>query len=267
MRNPLKLPTFRRNPDRPTLKTRAANLKAGLSWLIQRPAQHGEADQGRRAVMAVTVAAAIPLPVLALSHPAALPIAAVSADPHPDRALLDAEAALLRALENEAKAKQASEAAADVVDAVLKRRPVALVPLWREWDLFTSWRCRTLWSQPVRFRHILGTDLPEDHQRWQNAWTGEALRLAISQAVPTLGRGGRTPPARGAGRHPPAQDRPDEPPPVPEPPAGQERDARRHDAVVRPDAGEGEGDQGRGADGAAGGRPVRPARHPTVDAP
>lgn len=193
MRNPLKLPTFRRNPDRPTLKARAAILKAGLSRLIQRPAQHGQADQGRRAVMAGTVAAAIPLPALALGHPAAPPIAAVSADPHPDRALLDAEAALLRALETEAKAKQASEAAADVVDAVLKRRPVALVPLWWEWDLFTSWRCRTLWSQYVRFRHIPGTDLPEDHQRWHNAWTGDALRLAISQAVPALGRGGRTP--------------------------------------------------------------------------
>lgn len=193
MRNPLKLPTFRRRADAPTLKERAVTLKAGLSRLIHRPASSAEANQGRRAVMAGTVAVAIPLPALALARPASPAVAAVSDALHPDRALLDAEAALVRALDVEAKAKQASEAAADAVDAVLKRRPVALVPLSWEWDLFTSWRCRTLWSQPVRFRHILGTDLPEDHQRWQNAWTGEALRLAISQAVPALGRGGRTP--------------------------------------------------------------------------
>ncbi|MBA9069913.1 hypothetical protein FHR71_003674 [Methylobacterium sp. RAS18] len=188
LRNALK-----RNPNRPTLKARAASLKAGLSRLIQRPAQHGEADQGRRAVMAGTVAAAIPLPALALGYPASPAVVAVSDASHPDRALLDVEAALERALEVEKKAKQARGAAGRIVGGVLRSRPIALVPASWEWAAFTSYRLRAHWGQAFRFRPIPADDLPEDHQRWQHAWTGKALRLAISRAVPVLGHGGRTP--------------------------------------------------------------------------
>lgn len=196
MRNPLKLPTFRRNPDRPTLKARAASLKAGLSRLIQRPAQHGEADQGRRAVMAGTVAAAIPLPALAYSPDAlatAAPALALLHGPHPDQALLDAEESLSRAVEAESAASQAASRAWGLIEEVLREFPSALVPSDWEAALVQHLASKGLLSGYASLHQVPQWSRAEDDQVWKQVWTGKALRTLIAHAVPVLGQGGQTP--------------------------------------------------------------------------
>ncbi|WP_342150405.1 hypothetical protein [Methylorubrum sp. SB2] len=207
MRNP-----FKRQPrpaDKPSLRERAATLKSGLARLLTRPAGQGEANQQRRALVAGSVAAAIPLPVLArAATPAAftaeappLALPALIADPHPDRALLDLGAALDRAIEASTKAREAREAAWAIVEAALLRRPIELAPSLRDWGLthptvygreppeVREWHCGT----KMRSTDFEARALPEDHQRWQHAWTGAGLRYAIANAVRYLGRGGQTP--------------------------------------------------------------------------
>ncbi|KQT56109.1 hypothetical protein ASG52_24640 [Methylobacterium sp. Leaf456] len=199
MRNPFKRKL--RPTDKPTLRERAATLKTSLSRLLTRPEGQGEANQHRRALVAGSVAAAIPLPVLAHSATRAPAAAAETGAPaaflpapHPDRALLDLAATLAQAEEVEASAARQSAAAWDAVSAVLRTRPIALVPSRWEWCAVIE-HGRPIAPRGNRMHHI-PTDpgaLPEDHQRWQNAWTGEGLRSAIANAVRLLGKGGRTP--------------------------------------------------------------------------
>ncbi|MER2250867.1 hypothetical protein ABS772_13180 [Methylorubrum podarium] len=196
MRNPLKLPTFRRNPDRPTLKARAASLKAGLSRLIQRPAQHAEADQGRRSVMVASVAAAVPLPALAYSPEAlaaAVPAPALLSGPHPDQALLDAETNLSRALEAQQAARQAASRAWGLIEDVLREFPAPLVPSDWETALVQRLAAKGLLSGYADMHQVPRWQRAEDGQIWQQVWTGKALRMVIEHAVPVLGQGGQTP--------------------------------------------------------------------------
>ncbi len=200
MRNP-----FKRQPrpaGKPSLRERAATLKSGLSRLLTRPEGHGEANQHRRALVAGSVAAAIPLPALArAAAPAALTPTGAPASAlllpvsHPDRALLDIAAAYAEAREAEAIASAAASAAGELVDAVAGRRPLALVPSRQDWDItYGQFRGRgRIPGQPFRYIFTAAGPLPEEHQRWQHAWTGAGLRSAIAKAVPMLGRGGQTP--------------------------------------------------------------------------
>lgn len=202
MRNP-----FKRQPrpaEKPSLRERAATLKSGLSRLLTRPAGQGEANQHRRALVAGSVAAAIPLPVLARTvAPApvvaeALPLAlpALVASPHPDQALLDLAASLVRVEEEQQRVSQANETAWKAVASVLNRRPIALVPAAWEWlwlsRMAPPYGKSTIGALRIHWAHDL-TDLPEDDQRWQRAWTGEALRFLITNAVGLFGKGGQTP--------------------------------------------------------------------------
>ena len=84
--------------ERPSLKERAADLKAGLARLTGR----SEPETTRRAVVVGSLASAVPLPALAL------PTSAREAEPHPDQGLLDAEAECIRI---EAAADAAGKAA------------------------------------------------------------------------------------------------------------------------------------------------------------
>ena len=97
---------IRRDAERPSLRERAADLRASLS---------------RRTIMTASLAAAVPLPALAM--PALNPKAA----PHPDRALLDAEAECIRAEAAADAAEKASAAAYKAFRAALGPIPADLL--------------------------------------------------------------------------------------------------------------------------------------------
>lgn len=200
MRNPLKRQP--RPAEKPTLRERAATLKSGLTRLLARSAVQGEADQHRRALVAGSVAAVIPLPVLsraaapAVVTPTGAPAhAALLPAPHPDRALLDLAAAYSEALKAETLAYKAAETASDLIKAVTDRRPVALVPSVQDWRIVHN-ELGAAGRHPKPFFmyvFISAEAFPDNHQRWRYAWTGEGLRAVIAKAVPALGRGGQTP--------------------------------------------------------------------------
>ena len=112
MRNPLAR-LVHRNPEKPTLRERAAALKATAASVMRRKPMD---DRGRSGAPVggeglLVVAAAIPLPVLAsqaMASPALAP-----ALPHPDQALFDAEAEYLRTIDAEKAADAASAKAHD----------------------------------------------------------------------------------------------------------------------------------------------------------
>lgn len=173
------LKLFHRNPAKPTLRERAASLKAGLARITRRP-EPQEANAGRRSVVVGTLAAAVPLPVLALPAP--------SSAPHPDQALLDAEAGCLRA---EAAAKAAERTADDAYAgfrAALGPFPTQL--------LMSPWETRHFGSYPgtiARYRtptHLIHHD---DRLNPDHGWTAEGLQRAIAFAPSLFGRAGQTP--------------------------------------------------------------------------
>lgn len=195
MRNPLRN-IVRRPAERPTLKERTAMLKAGLARLVRRPVRAEEADQGRRSVMVASVAAAMPLPALTYSAAASASVPAVPSllpAPHPDQALLDAEAALSRALDAEQATKQAASHAWGLIEEVLRQFPAALVPSEWEAALVHLFAARKLLKAHADMHQVPQWRLPDDGQIWQQVWTGKALRTLIEHAVPVLGQGGQTP--------------------------------------------------------------------------
>lgn len=195
MRNPLRN-LVRRPAERPTLKERTAMLKAGLARLVRRPVRAEEADQGRRSVMVASVAAAMPLPALTYSAAASASVPAVPAllpGLHPDRALLDAEAALFRALDAEQVAKQAASHAWGLIEEVLRQFPAALVPSEWEAALVQHFTSKGLLSGYASLHQVPQWSRADDDQVWQRVWTGKTLRTLIAHAVPVLGQGGQTP--------------------------------------------------------------------------
>ncbi|MBP28140.1 hypothetical protein [Methylobacterium sp.] len=158
---------IRRGPETPSLRERAADLRTSLS---------------RRSVVAGTVAAAVPLPALAMSPPSR------EAEPHPDQDLFDIEALCVRADAAEKAARAASGAARAAFRAALGPFPPEL--------LMTAWEAQTF-SQlhAVRSRLRLPTHLVyhADHINPEFGWTAEGLQRAIGSAVTLFGRGGQTP--------------------------------------------------------------------------
>ncbi|MCJ2069741.1 hypothetical protein MKK75_13235 [Methylobacterium sp. J-030] len=158
----------------------AASLReraAGMSGILT--------SQTRRAVVAGSVAAAVPLPALAA------PIATAAAQPHPDAELLALAERWLRARTAQDEAMEAWGVAHRQVYAVIKTCPPELFAPRDERLCFgAGWRFPTLLG--VSLRHVaLDWGTPGVHT--EQAWTGKALRIAIARAVPLLGRGGLTP--------------------------------------------------------------------------
>lgn len=176
------LKLFRRADDRPSLKDRAAALKARLARITRRP---DDADPQRRIMVAGSFAAVMPLPALAAP--------AVLAGPHPDTALLELSAALAQAKRAEAVAETAYRAADCIVDAVLVQCPAALKAYRWEMELVDPFARKSPFPG-ARFRWVPPVDDNADDPRWSHqAWTGALLRKVIERAVPVLGRGGQTP--------------------------------------------------------------------------
>ncbi|MHC2016240.1 hypothetical protein [Methylobacterium sp. CM6247] len=182
MRNPLAR-LVHRDPAKPTLRERAASLKASLSRLGRRPA--AGADQGRRSMVAGSIMAAMPLPALALPAPAAA---------HPDQHLLDALDALMRAREIETAADEAHDVAWAAVWAVMKEVPADLRATRWECDSLSPPLQKPVWGAWLRFHYVPALSEENDHLHSSHcAWRGAVLRKVITLAVPVLGRGGQTP--------------------------------------------------------------------------
>ncbi|MCJ2045596.1 hypothetical protein MKK58_13785 [Methylobacterium sp. J-078] len=175
---------FRRRADRPSLKDRAASLKASAARLMGR--KPDEADQGRRTMVAGSMAVAIaaPLPVLA---GAILPPSASS--PHPDQSLLDAEVAYVAARNAERDAKADHSRAYAAYEAALGELPRALVaPTWVLVD--TAHPGMPLGTERIRLQIA---DAPGDVVVYR--WTVESLHRAIAAMPRVYGRAGTTPKA------------------------------------------------------------------------
>ncbi|GJE14561.1 hypothetical protein [Methylobacterium longum] len=160
---------IRRNPNAPSLREHAAELSGSLS---------------RRTVVAGSFAAAVPLPALALAAPTVLPV-----EPHPDQALLDAEAEYLRATAACEAARQASRDASSAFNSAFGSYPEELFLEGWERHLFAGITRHTVIgqvpTQAVWREHCTNAaDL---------VWTAEGLRRVIRNAVPAFGRGGQTP--------------------------------------------------------------------------
>lgn len=160
---------IRRDPAG-SLRERAADLRASLS---------------RRTVVVGSVAAAVPLPAIAA------PVAAPPALPHPDAELLALGERWLRARDAQERAMEAWGVAWRQVYAVIVTCPPELfVPRDERMCIGAGWRWPTRLG--VSLRHVaLDWGTPEGHT--EQAWTGEALRIAIARAVAVFGRGGKTP--------------------------------------------------------------------------
>ena len=175
---------FRRGIDRPSLKQRAVSLKATASRLMRRKPDEASADQGRRMMVAGSMAAVVaaPLPVLAS---AALPVAI--AGPHPDQALLDAEAAYLTAQEAERMARAAYSEAYAAYSAALGDLPVELyLPAWVA--SATTHPGMPLWKYQIQRRMV---DSPSAAFAYR--WTANGLKKTIAALPEAFGRAGRTP--------------------------------------------------------------------------
>ncbi|MGE8131589.1 hypothetical protein ACQKQD_31980 [Methylobacterium sp. NPDC080182] len=158
---------IRRDPGAPGLRERAADLRTSLS---------------RRTVVAGTVAAAVPLPALALAPP--IPEAA----PHPDQGLFDIEALCVRA----DAAEKAADAACTEAYAAFR---AALGPFPDEL-LMTPWEAHRFGMFPPIGRGVrLSTHLVRrnDAINPEHGWTAEGLRQALNLAVALFGQGGQTP--------------------------------------------------------------------------
>lgn len=175
---------FRRGADRPSLKQRAASLKASAARLMGRKTAGADADQGRRMMVAGSMAAAVaaPLPVLA-----GVSIPASEAAPHPDQSLFDAEAAYLAARETEIAAKAAHSRAYAAYTVALGDLPVSLIA--PSWVLSaTAHPGMPLGKDRIRFQIADASDGALTYR-----WTVEGLKRTIAALPRAFGKAGTTP--------------------------------------------------------------------------
>ena len=183
MRNPL-AHLVHRNPDKPTLRKRLAILKGSVARVMRRKPLDEGADPVRRSAMKGTLAAAAAIPLVGFSD-----ATMAAAGPHPDQALLDAEAECLRADAAHNAATKASREARAARREALGPCPEELV--------MQPWEARAFsmaWSQGCVRR--LPTHLVPRKKKPFNAdvaWTAEALKTAIALAPDAFGPAGRTP--------------------------------------------------------------------------
>ncbi|MCJ2079857.1 hypothetical protein [Methylobacterium sp. J-090] len=175
---------FRRGGDRPSLKERAANLKAAAGRIMRRKPGEAGADQGRRMVVAGSVASAVTVPLPALAS-ACLPVGTTA--PHPDQALFDAETAYLAARDSEHAAQAEHSHAYAAYEAALGELPAPLVA--PEWALVeTAHPGMRLGRDRIRFQITGGAD-----EEIVYRWTVEGLNRAIAALPRAFGRAGTTP--------------------------------------------------------------------------
>ena len=175
-----------------TLRDRAATLKATAPRVMGGKPLETEADQGRRSVVKGSlVVAAIPLSVLAsqaMAAPALSP-----ALPHPDQALFDAEAVVLRTKTVLDAAERAAGDASRAFWDTLGPCPAALVV--KPWERITFDSVSKPWIKHhprwAWVAHYEGDDGRPDPM--MKVWTAESLRATISNAVLLFGKGGQTP--------------------------------------------------------------------------
>ncbi|MCJ2049659.1 hypothetical protein, partial [Methylobacterium sp. J-070] len=110
---------------------------------------------------------------------------------HPDAELVALGERWLRARDAQAEAMEAWGVAWMQIHAVLVTCPQDLfVTRDERFRVLGGYRWPTLLG--VNLRHI-ALDWGGPESRTEQAWDGEALRIAIARAVPMLGRGGKTP--------------------------------------------------------------------------
>jgi hypothetical protein len=178
---------------KPTLRERAAALKASAVRVMRRTPLETEADQGRRSMVkgSLVAVAAIPLPVLASQAMAAPTLA--PALPHPDQALFEAEADVSRTKAALEAAEKASGEAYRAFWEGVRPCPAGLVV--KPWERMTFGRVAQPWLQHkprwawvARYEGDNGKPDP-----MAQVWTVQALRSTIRNAVLLFGRGGQTP--------------------------------------------------------------------------
>ncbi|CAA2144288.1 hypothetical protein [Methylobacterium bullatum] len=177
-----------RDANEPSLRDRAAALGAYAARAIRREPLD-QAGSERRVLIAGSLAAAVPLPAIAM---AAGPVSTVS----PDADLLAAGERYFQAKRAEETVRQAYGEAWMQVYPVLQTCPSALlVTMEEKFSVLGGWRWPSRLG--VNLRHL--PMRPEDSGKPRaadyigEAWTGQALREAIRQAVTIMGRGGQTP--------------------------------------------------------------------------
>jgi hypothetical protein len=137
--------------------------------------------------MVGSLAAAVPLPTLALAPPTLNASA-----PHPDEALFETEALCDRADAAAKAAEAASAVAYSAFRAALGAFPIELV--------MTPWEAQRFGMSPTVGRgvrvptHLIHREAPEGgYLNPAHGWTAEGLTRAINLAVSLFGRGGQTP--------------------------------------------------------------------------
>ncbi|KQP16543.1 hypothetical protein [Methylobacterium sp. Leaf93] len=177
-----------RDANEPSIRDRAAALRASAARVIRREPLD-QAGNDRRVLIAGSLAAAMPLPAIAMVEG---PVSTIS----PDADLLSAGERYLRAKKAEEAAREAWGNAWRQVYPVLQTCPPALLVTRDEkFAVLGGWRWPSRLG--VNLRHL--PTRPEDSGKPTaadyigEAWTGQALREAIRQAVTLMGRGGQTP--------------------------------------------------------------------------
>lgn len=182
MRNPLAR-LVHRDPAKPTLRERAASLKASLSRLGRRPA--ADADQGRRSMVAGSLVAFVPLPAMAVAGNGRVD------HTHPDQAVFDAAAAVVEAERRYQNAREASYVAYDRAAQELGICPPAVL-LKRDDAVKLCGPFVPRGLQRVRISRWARAHV-NDGNHTGEAWTPAGLRAAIDNAVEVFGRAGTTP--------------------------------------------------------------------------
>lgn len=184
----LRLLELARDATELSLRDRAAALRATAARTFRRESLD-QAGAERRVLIAGSLAAAVPLPVLAM-------IVGPTSSISPDTDLLAAGDRYFRAIEQDDGAREAYGEAWGRVYPVLQSCPSSLLITRDEkYAVLGGWRWPSLLGKNPRHIGIRREDAgtPRADDLVGEAWTVPLLREAIRQAVSLLGQGGQTP--------------------------------------------------------------------------